>query len=58
MVQIRSRLDVADNTGAKMAKMIGVIGKKNKMEASVSSPLTSARLQPVARSRRATLFAP
>ena len=27
MVQIRSRLDVADNTGARMAKMIGVIGK-------------------------------
>src|SRR3981081_1460419 len=27
MVQIRSRLDVADNTGARMATMIGVIGK-------------------------------
>ena len=27
MVQIRSRLNVADNTGARMAKMIGVIGK-------------------------------
>jgi large subunit ribosomal protein L14 len=27
MLQIRSRLDVADNTGARMAKMIGVIGK-------------------------------
>ena len=27
MIQIRSRLDVADNTGARMAKMIGVIGK-------------------------------
>ena len=27
MVQLRSRLDVADNTGARMAKMIGVIGK-------------------------------
>lgn len=26
-VQIRSRLDVADNSGAKMATMIGVIGK-------------------------------
>ena len=26
MLQIRSRLDVADNTGAKMAKMIGWIG--------------------------------
>jgi large subunit ribosomal protein L14 len=28
MIQIRSRLDVADNTGARMATMIGVIGKK------------------------------
>jgi large subunit ribosomal protein L14 len=28
MLQVRSRLDVADNTGAKMAKMIGVIGKR------------------------------
>ena len=27
MVFLRSRLDVADNTGARMAKMIGVIGK-------------------------------
>jgi len=27
MIQMRSRLVVADNTGAKMAKMIGVIGK-------------------------------
>ena len=30
MLQIRSRLDVADNTGARMAKMIGVIGKPTK----------------------------
>lgn len=27
MLQVRSRLDVADNTGARKAKMIGVIGK-------------------------------
>jgi large subunit ribosomal protein L14 len=27
MIQIRSRLDVADNTGARVATMIGVIGK-------------------------------
>lgn len=27
MLQIRTRIDVADNTGARMAKMIGVIGK-------------------------------
>ena len=29
MLQVRSRLDVADNTGAKVAKMIGVIGKRS-----------------------------
>ncbi len=29
MIQIRSILDVADNTGAKRASMIGVLGKKN-----------------------------
>lgn len=27
MLQIRSRIDVADNSGARMATMIGVIGK-------------------------------
>lgn len=27
MIQIRSRVEVADNTGAKIASMIGVIGK-------------------------------
>src|SRR6266496_6723776 len=30
MVQIRSRLDVADNTGARMATMIGVLGKQTR----------------------------
>jgi large subunit ribosomal protein L14 len=28
VIQIRSRLDVADNSGARMATMIGVIGKQ------------------------------
>ena len=41
MLQIRSRLDVADNTGARMAKMIGVIGKNNKMEASIGDVITA-----------------
>jgi large subunit ribosomal protein L14 len=41
MLQIRTRLDVADNTGAKMAKMIGVIGKKNKMTASIGDVITA-----------------
>ena len=31
MLQIRTRIDVADNTGARMAKMIGVIGKPTKV---------------------------
>src|SRR5262249_6090310 len=30
MVQIRSRLDVADNTDARMATMIGVIGNQTR----------------------------
>jgi large subunit ribosomal protein L14 len=30
MVQMRSRLMVADNTGARMARMIGVIGKSTR----------------------------
>ena len=30
MIQILSRLDVADNSGARMATMIGVIGKPTK----------------------------
>ena len=41
MLQIRSRLDVADNTGARMAKMIGVIGKKNSPEANVGDVITA-----------------
>lgn len=40
MIQIRSRLDVADNTGARMATMIGVIGKATK-EASVGDIITA-----------------
>ena len=30
MVQLRSRLDVADNSGARMATMIGVIGESTR----------------------------
>jgi large subunit ribosomal protein L14 len=41
MLQIRSRLDVADNTGARMAKMIGVIGKKNSLEAGIGDVITA-----------------
>ncbi len=35
MIQLRSILDVADNTGAKRAAMIGVLGKKNCFNAEV-----------------------
>lgn len=35
MIQLRSILDVADNTGAKRASMIGVLGKKGKVYAMV-----------------------
>ena len=40
MVQIRSRLDVADNTGARMATMIGVIGKQTRY-AGIGDVITS-----------------
>lgn len=30
MIQMESKLDVADNTGARIAKMIGVLGKRTK----------------------------
>ena len=40
MLQIRTRLDVADNTGARMAKMIGVIGKPS-LEAHVGDVITA-----------------
>lgn len=40
MLQIRSRLDVADNSGAKMATMIGVIGKAT-LYASIGDVITA-----------------
>ena len=30
MIQMESKIDVADNTGARVAKMIGVIGKRTR----------------------------
>lgn len=39
MIQLRSRIDVADNTGARIASMIGVIGKATKT-ASVGDIIT------------------
>jgi large subunit ribosomal protein L14 len=41
MLQIRSRLDVADNTGARMAKMIGVIGKGDARDAGIGDVITA-----------------
>jgi len=35
MIQLRTILDVADNTGAKRASMIGVLGKKNSFHAQI-----------------------
>ena len=40
MLQIRSRLDVADNTGARMAKIIGVIGKPS-LKAHIGDVITA-----------------
>ena len=41
MIQLRSRLDVADNTGARMATMIGVIGKQSSLSARVGDVITA-----------------
>jgi large subunit ribosomal protein L14 len=40
MIQIRSWVDVADNTGARKATMIGVIGKKS-LEAGIGDVITA-----------------
>jgi large subunit ribosomal protein L14 len=41
MVQMESALVVADNTGARSAKMIGVLGKKNTRHAYVGDIITA-----------------
>ena len=40
MIQVRSILDVADNTGAKKVSFIGVIGKKNKRHGYIGDVIT------------------
>lgn len=40
MIQLRAILDVADNTGAKRAAMIGVIGRHGKKSASIGDIVT------------------
>jgi large subunit ribosomal protein L14 len=39
MIQLRSILDVADNTGAKKASLIGVLGRKGKLFAEVGDTI-------------------
>jgi large subunit ribosomal protein L14 len=40
MIQLRTILDVADNTGAKKASFIGVLGKKNCAHAEIGDIIT------------------
>lgn len=40
MIRMRSILDVADNTGAKRASMIGVIGRSGRREAEIGDVIT------------------
>lgn len=40
MIQLRSILDVADNTGAKRAAFIGVLGRKNRKFAELGDIIT------------------
>ena len=40
MLQLKSIFDIADNTGAKRARMIGVIGKKGKLNAEIGDIVT------------------
>lgn len=42
MIQIRSILDIADNSGAKKASMIGVIGRHGKLTAEVGDIITAS----------------
>lgn len=41
MIQMETELDVADNTGAKKAKMIGVLGKSNTRFATLGDIITA-----------------
>jgi large subunit ribosomal protein L14 len=41
MVYLRSRLDVADNSGARMATMIGVIGKGSAQSAGIGDVIVA-----------------
>jgi large subunit ribosomal protein L14 len=41
MIQVRSILEIADNSGAKKASMIGVIGRQNKRIAEIGDTITA-----------------
>lgn len=41
MIFVRTRLDVADNSGARSVSFIGVIGKKNKLHGSIGDVITA-----------------
>ena len=41
MIQIRSILEIADNSGAKRASMIGVIGRRGKRSAEIGDVITA-----------------
>ncbi len=41
MIQMRTILDIADNSGAKKASMIGVIGRQNKRIAEIGDIITA-----------------
>ncbi|MBI4387778.1 MAG: 50S ribosomal protein L14 [Candidatus Omnitrophica bacterium] len=42
MIQMRSILEIADNTGAKRAAMIGVLGRRGKRTATVGDIITAS----------------
>lgn len=42
MIQLRSRLDVADNTGAKMVSMINVLGASQKSKAKLGDVIVAS----------------
>lgn len=41
MIQLRTKLDIADNSGAKKATMIGVIGRRGKKMAEIGDIITA-----------------
>lgn len=41
MIQMRSILEIADNSGARKASMIGVLGRQNKLTAQIGDIITA-----------------